>query len=182
VVADDSPFTVRIGGGAVAVPCTAVDSYVPVVGDFVALVAQGADRVVIGAVGEGSVPLGFIAEATATASQNTITTVVDLTGLSVTWTALPGRRYRIEGRAHFQAASGAPSAILQITDTTPTLQRDAVILATTALPLFVTVDHEVEPAAGSVTYKLRALSGGTINMVASATRYASIRVYDVGAA
>lgn len=40
-------------------------------------------------------PLGKVGYASTSTAQSTITTLVDLTGLTVTWTAVPGRLYQV---------------------------------------------------------------------------------------
>jgi hypothetical protein len=56
IVAAVSPLTVYVGGSTVATPATALDSYAPVVGDFIAILADDADRVVLGRIGAGLLP------------------------------------------------------------------------------------------------------------------------------
>lgn len=51
VVVVDSPLSVRVGSAISGSPSSKLASYTPVVNDFVAVLVQGADRLVIGKVG-----------------------------------------------------------------------------------------------------------------------------------
>lgn len=128
-------------------------------------------------------PRGFITEATVTADQNTITAAVDLTGLSITFTAAADRRYRVEGEAHFIGSGAAVQGILRLSTGTSgagTTLRESNKVYGTATHDHDTLAHHVVPGDGTVSYHLRAQSSGTMNMIANSARYAVIRAYDVG--
>lgn len=50
VVTQASPLLVQVGGATVGTPASCLASYTPVLDDFVVLLVQGADRVVLGTV------------------------------------------------------------------------------------------------------------------------------------
>lgn len=118
-------------------------------------------------------------------NQGTITTVVDLTGLSVTWTAVTGRQYRIWLDAMVFSSVAADSAEITITTSGNTVvggknvycpavntQVDASCIA------YVT-------GSGSVTYKgraRRAVGTGNVSLYAAATFPATLIVEDLGVA
>lgn len=92
IVAAVSPLTVIVPPSTVASPAAKLDSYRPVVGDFVQVLVQGANRLVVGSVGAGTV--GRVAGAEGSVDQNGIaTTFTVITGLTMTFTAVAGRRY-----------------------------------------------------------------------------------------
>lgn len=51
IVTDDSPLTVKVGASTVGQRATALGSYNPAVGDYVAVLVQGGDRLVLGVAG-----------------------------------------------------------------------------------------------------------------------------------
>jgi hypothetical protein len=121
--------------------------------------------------------------AQAVANQGPIVAVVDLTGLSVTWTAVSGRFYRITASAAFSSTVGTDLVDLQITDAAGTVQNSAstaVVGVGFVLPLTCTVVQST--LTGSVTRKVRALRAvgtGNITMNAAAARPAFIIVEDL---
>lgn len=131
-----------------------------------------------------SLPRGVVGYAQVTASQNGVgTAVTDLTSLSVTFTALASRRYRITGFAHFLYASGSPAvAVLRITDGANNQITESNMPGSAAVYTTWNVQTVVTPSAGSVTYKLRAnVNTGTMNVFAGSTAPAFIMVEDLGA-
>ncbi len=127
--------------------------------------------------------VGQAAYAQVTANQGSIasTTPVDLTGLSVTFTAVAGRRYRVEGRVLMQSSIGTDIARLTLaTGAGVRVQLDDQTLAHLKS---LYIPHFVTPGAGSTTYKLqasRAVGTGTITMTADPTFPAYIAVEDAG--
>lgn len=140
---------------------------------------QGAEMTVVDRL--DALPKGRMGSATATSNQGSITTAVDLTGLSVTFTAETGRKYRISAMAQFIGTSAGARADLLIDKAGTTLQIGSVIVAT-GVGASVSAMVENAPGAGSVTYKLRAqITAGTGTMQAGATFPAVILVEDIGA-
>lgn len=132
-----------------------------------------------------SLPRGVVGYAQVTAAQNGIgTAITDLTSLSVTFTALAGRRYRITGFAQWIYASGSPAVgVLRITDGANIQISESNMPGSAAVFTTWHVQAVVTPSAGSVTYKLRAnVNSGTINVTASSTAPVFIMVEDLGAA
>ncbi len=136
-------------------------------------------------------PWGIMATATASSTNQTgITAVADVTGCSVTFTAVANRYYMVFGYATVSSTAGTP-ALQQLTVT------NSAASTTYALEIthftigggnVVTADCQSTPftlTAGSNTLKLRfGQSGGdtatyTVN---NATRPASIAVFDLGQA
>lgn len=111
------------------------------------------------------------------ANQTTITTIVDLTSLSVTVTVpAGGRRIRIRGVASFANTSGA-GAVFYIFEGAGQLQSARVNCPDPGLDYTSVVEFTAAATAGSHTYKLRAMADtGTVTMVASATHPAFITV------
>jgi hypothetical protein len=62
---DNSPLTVTVGGSTTSVPARKLAGYVPTVGEFVAILERGADRLVLGAVDLAPVAVGNLHYGTA---------------------------------------------------------------------------------------------------------------------
>lgn len=136
----------------------------------------------------GFLPLGVVARASITSGQIVSgTTDVDVTGLTVTFTAKAGRLYRVVGWLRAGGSTTAlGSAVVKLTDGANTqLQQDRFgIIADNATRFTFNIVHYVNPVAGSVTYKLRAseASGSSRNwqIIAAADNPAWLAVEDVG--
>lgn len=129
-------------------------------------------------------PWGIIGYAQATANQTGITTEVNVTGLSVTFTADSTRYYKTTIYTFsVQQNTAAGYAEFKITDGSNVQKQNGVIyqLAGVQSPMCVTV---VETGlSGSVTRKARALTNaGTLLLAASATAPMFIVVEDIGQA
>lgn len=131
---------------------------------------------------------GTKAYAQATSDQGSIGgTVVDLTSLTVTFTALAGRRYRISARVNPQSTAANDAAVVYITDGSGVQITKA---ATPANPVAgqqmgLTCEVIVVPGAGSVTYKLRmsrydGTFSGTVTNKASANQPSFLLAEDIG--
>lgn len=125
---------------------------------------------------------GTLGYAQVTASQTGITSITDLTGLSVTVTVSAGRRIRIEAMAKVSndTLGGRTAGQIREGGTTLTDFVDFYAAATNAS----TIGHApvvLTPSAGSHTYKL-SLQGitGTAAMSAGASNPAFILVTDIG--
>jgi len=130
-------------------------------------------------------PKGKVAYATTTTATGSITTaVVDLTGLSVTFTALASRYYKITGWVLFQTTVADDSFAVFIRDGSGTqLQQASQHFRLASVTQFVSPVVVIQPGAGSKTYKLSAqrLGGtGTGSTAASATFPSLILVEDIG--
>lgn len=136
-------------------------------------------------------PGGLIGYASVTAAQNTITTLVDLTSLTVTVTVNTSRLIRIQGVVVYSAINGATQGDLLIRESSTVIGNvGSVILSATGNTATCIVDTQVTaPSSGSHTYKLSAQANNNgVNMIASANPgsiYSSpgpawIRVWDDG--
>lgn len=137
-----------------------------------------------------NLPWGPVAPvAQATANQATISAIVDLTSLSVTFTAIANRRYKVTanvlivgttlGDTFGLTLADAANTVLQLRNggTGPT--------AATQIPVTLTLDTVTPAVAGSYTFKLRlarAAGSGTFTSLAGATFPAQLTVEDIGPA
>lgn len=132
-------------------------------------------------------PWGRIADAQVTANQGSITTIVDLTSATVTFTALANRRYHIYAQCLPQSTVADDSVSLSITDGSNNVlnRQDSGAIHTATTPTQLQCQALVNPGAGSVTYKLRmnrAAGSGTVTNNAVATIPTFIIVEDIGPA
>lgn len=129
---------------------------------------------------------GRIAGALATSNQGSITTVVDLTSLTVTFTAVANRIYEITGEVTMASTIATDVVAVVIADGSNTqVQKRSAAIGIANVGASASASVEVTPSAGSVTYKLRGLrdSGtGTVTAVALANQPNLIRVKDIGPA
>lgn len=132
----------------------------------------------------GRNPGGALGYAQAVAAQNTITTIADLTNLSVAVTVGANRRIRVSAQVPFRDAGGSSvTDTLYVREGATTLQESVAGNLGANEFADASISAILTPSAGAHTYKLSAAAGsGTINMVASATKVAFILVEDIGAA
>jgi hypothetical protein len=124
---------------------------------------------------------GTLGYAQVTANQTGITTVVDLTGLTVTVTVVAGRRIRIMGSATFQNNTLDAIAEMTILEDATTIQTADITCRPASSNQLLDATVIRQPSVGSHTYKLKAAAGGgTVQMSASATAPAFILVEDIG--
>jgi len=129
-------------------------------------------------------PLGLIGIAAVTSQTTTnITTITDLTGYSVTFTALADRYYRISGHVMLVSAAADDICTVVITDGSNNIlqQQDGDMgnLSDVTFTPWV-IDT---PSAGSVTYKLRArrdFGSNQIDQFASGDITGQLLVEDLG--
>ncbi len=131
-----------------------------------------------------NMPWGAIACATVQGTQGSITTEVDLTSMTVTFTAVANRQYRIEAIVPFSGTAG-DTARAKITDGANAQKKQDQVSFTVG-----SSSYQVNPwlmetyAAGSVTRKLRAIrqagAGGAVTMSAGATDPCFLYVTDEG--
>jgi len=111
------------------------------------------------------------------ADQGSITTVVDLTGLSVPFIAITGRK--IEASAYVNSTNGTADAynIVNIQEGATVLQAAGVNSRSGSINETLNPEYLATPSAGLHTYKLTAQgSGGTMTARAGATQPAFIRI------
>lgn len=134
-----------------------------------------------------NLPWGFVA-APALANTNTSTSSashVDIPGLSIAWTAIAGRRYRVRAQGHVVTSSPNTYGSFALTNAAglqmaPWGRSDTLIInASSQWPWFV--ESVITPAAGAQTAKVMLAStvGGTIT-VWNNVGYSYITVEDVG--
>lgn len=125
-------------------------------------------------------PRGYMGRAQATANQAGITVSTDLTGLTVTFTAVAGRRYRITTHVIGQQITAGADQSVSIYEGATELQRATISLSAAFFGTF-NPTLTVSPSAGAHTYKLKGMTtAGTMTMHGSATYPASIIVEDIG--
>lgn len=134
-----------------------------------------------------NLPWGTVAYAETTTSQNTITTLVDLTGLSVTWAALTGRRYRITLFAEVNGTAAGDLGVAYITtDANVEVRRHVFTVPALVggVGYSAIQTSRVESGlSGSVTRKARLQrnsGAGSVSLFASATTPAHLIVEDIG--
>lgn len=132
---------------------------------------------------------GTVGYAQVTAAQSGITTQADLTGLSLTWTAIANRRYKIRFYGEINGSVAGDLLIAYITDGANVAQQRHIITvpALVAGTGYSTITMELvqTPSAGSVTRKARLErnSGtGTASLNAGSALPAFILVEDIGPA
>ena len=129
-------------------------------------------------------PWGEVAYVEGTAVQSAYGPAeTDITGASVTWTALTGRKYLLVGTASLLQNTAAGVMQLRLTTSANALQdAKAATLAAADFGSF-TVQKRLTGLSGSVTYKLRATSSaGTISTNQSSVNPTVLSVVDVGPA
>ena len=132
----------------------------------------------------GTSTLGTIGYAQIIANKTGITTVDDVAGLSVTWTALAGRRYRVSAQCKANSSVLGDAIKVAITDSSNTeISHSEIINQSTIAGQSMNCSAVIVPGAGSKTYKIRVQrsgGSGTVLLNAGATFPAYILVEDIG--
>lgn len=134
-------------------------------------------------------PRGVVGYAEVVASSALVTTITDLAGLSVTWDALPDRRYRTSFFGEIQGTVTNDLGIVFITDGSGNEKRRHPIhmpptISGAAYTGISTSIVEI-PGSGPVTRKMRLernIGTGAVALYAAATQPAFIVVEDIGPA
>ncbi len=129
-----------------------------------------------------SLPRGIVGRARITATPATFTAEADVAGLSVTWTAIPGRYYKITctGRGMTSTAIGNMRASITDSSNAHVAESDVRVETVNNIGGTVALQYTVPgTASGSVTYKIRAavLTGGGTGTYAAISE---MTVEDVG--
>ena len=130
-------------------------------------------------------PLGVVGYAQTTTTQPSITAIVDLTGLSVTFTATSGRRYKVTAMTRpFSSVAGDNVELTLTTSANVTLQTHNIGMAAGSVAYHQTLVW-VSPGtnSGATTWKLRMrrLTGtGTVTNAADPVAPCLIIVEDIG--
>jgi hypothetical protein len=120
-----------------------------------------------------------------TAASSAFTSVADISGLSLTWTAISTRSYYLMFDGQVASSVAGDRISVYITDGSGTQVTGRTAIVSSVSDVGLTVACRLTGLSGSVTYKVRAqrLSGsGTTTISASATVPAFFSVLDVGAA
>jgi hypothetical protein len=120
-----------------------------------------------------------------TANQTGITTATDVTGLTITWTTISGRNYRINFQGQHQSGTALSLLTILITDATPTTYCTFQFQPTQNSTDYSFSGSFVFQAtsSASITRKLRVSSaGGTGRISASATAPFQYWIEDIGTA
>ena len=129
--------------------------------------------------------LGTKGYAQVTSNQTGITTMTDLTGLSVTWTAVTGRRYRVSFKVLiFSTVANDDANVWVRNGSSASLNAYGVRAVSTTHGIMVAGSHVLTGlSAGSQTVKLsleRAAGSGSLGLAAASTHPSFILVEDIG--
>lgn len=127
---------------------------------------------------------GYITQSTKTATQS-VTTETDVSGLSVTWTAVASRRYRITVFFSGIGISGSGATSVYITDSSNNKASEYLSYTVNNEYMSGTTTAVVSPSAGSVTYKVRCFANPGFTFYSTAVRNELapfINVEDIGPA
>lgn len=128
---------------------------------------------------------GVVGHASATSNQTPVTSEVDLTGLSVNWTAVSTHLYRTELIVPI-TSTAADALRAKITDgSNNQKQSDTLVVPTASLSLTLRCFVVETGLSGSVTRKgrvIRQSGSGTVTVLGSTTTPAQITVEDLGPA
>lgn len=132
-----------------------------------------------------ALPRGTMGYAQITASQTGITTIVDVTGLTTTFTAVSGRRYRVSVDVYVNGTVAADTLGISIANgsNTQLTSTQIVAVANPAIQQRAVCSGVVTGISGSTTYKIRAirLTGtGNMEVFASSANPGFILVEDIG--
>jgi hypothetical protein len=139
---------------------------------------------VLTAAATNALPFGIVGITTlATTFSTSSTSVVDITGLSLTFTAVANRRYFLALVAS-PSNTGANVSQIYISKGATQLAEGYQYVTTANVPQTVTIFAMDTPGAGSVTYKAQIVTGaGTETVYGTSTRAslaARLVVFDMG--
>jgi hypothetical protein len=131
-----------------------------------------------------ALPRGVVGKATTTTGDTTITTITDLNGLSVTFTGLVGRQYKVTVSLPqvYGTVANDRGTVNIANGSNTNLYNSYVNLTGNGLPITVVY---LMTASGSTTVKVRAsrdVGSGSINVYADSQSVKSITVEDIGVA
>jgi hypothetical protein len=168
-----------------SIPCLA--SYTPSVNDVVWFDKFETDWLIVGAqIPILSPPRGVLMEARRTSDVTIgIGSTVDVTNLSLTFDAWPGRTYKLTGEVMFESTVADDFGFLYLTDGSNNVLKQSNSGKVGAnLGTGLHVERTFSTLTGSNTFKLRAArnSGSAAKISASAGNPSFIRLDDLGAA
>lgn len=137
---------------------------------------------VYGATKPWNTPWGRVAQVTQTGSSQTgITTATDITGMSVTFTAVANRIYRFTWNATAQQVTSAGTFNIVLADGAATSVDNAGATLAANSFLTLTAVFETSSLSGSVTRKLRAgTTAGTLSILNGSVNASKLFVDDMG--
>lgn len=125
-----------------------------------------------------------IAEITTTSTGTTNATPTDVSGLSVTFTAISGHYYRVAFYGTVISTVAGDRSTVTLREGTTTLQGNGNIdHLSNSSAWFAGLEYTVAPSAGAHTYKIsqhRASGTGSVSIYAAATQPAQLTVTDLG--
>jgi len=116
-------------------------------------------------------------------AQTGITTVVDITGLTLTFTGVAGRRYRVDGFLLLQSTVSADTVNLIIRNGAGTSLQQAIYPLPLSSNAYMCISSLVLAATGSTTIKLsvqRQAGTGTITANGGGSFPAQLVITDIG--
>ena len=117
-----------------------------------------------------NLPWGYMTSASSASAQTGISSVTDITGTSVTWTALATRRYKVTMSGAVYGDTAGDSIGVQIVDGAATLQRLWSAAITDAnLVMYWHLEMIVTSISGSQTWKARLLRNSGSGVMATYT-------------
>lgn len=128
---------------------------------------------------------GFIGSATKSSNQGSITTGSDVTGLSITFTAVANRKYKISTQGMMLSSSANDIFNWIINAGGSDIMLKSFIIPSTSFGVFTGCETVHTPSAGSITYKVRAArnSGSSTGTVVAGSGYEAILIVeDIGPA
>jgi hypothetical protein len=123
--------------------------------------------------------MGHTSKETATTG---VTTLVDVSGLSVTFAAVANRLYRVDLQGHFASSGSASTCLMYLRNGSTTLQVSELYLAVPDTVISTSLHYVGTASAGSQTFKVSVAkaSGGTLQFYADASFPQRIIVTDIG--
>jgi len=141
---------------------------------------------VLTAAQQNNFPFGRVAAPiNITANQTGITTQVDITGATITFTAVASRLYKACWAGLFNSTVSTDTFNFLLTDSSNNIQQQSITCPATTSEVSFIGEHVFTPGAGSITRKLRVqrqTGTGTGTIVAGATFPTQFWIEDIGSA
>jgi len=122
---------------------------------------------------------------TITSNQGSITSVTDITGASITFTAVANRRYKASWQGIMNSTVAGDGFNVFMTDTSNNIQQQCIFYLGNTNDYSFHAEYVFSPSAGSVTRKLRSqrqYGSGTGTLVAGGSYSTQFWIEDVGPA
>lgn len=122
---------------------------------------------------------------TITSSQGSIAAVTDITGASITFTAVANRRYKANWQGLMNSTVAGDGFNVFMTDSSNAIQQQCIFYLGTVNDYSFHAEYVFSPGAGSVTRKLRAqrqYGSGTGTLVAGGSYSTQFWIEDIGPA